>query len=43
MAAAVARLNGLFQAGMQTLQRARAGGQQTVVVQHNYVGEGGRP
>ncbi|MGH1573786.1 hypothetical protein ACRAWG_27990 [Methylobacterium sp. P31] len=42
MAGAVARLNGSFQAGMQTLQRVRAGGQQTVVVQHNYVGEGGQ-
>ncbi|SFM91833.1 hypothetical protein [Methylobacterium pseudosasicola] len=42
MAGAVARMNGSFQAGMQTLQRVRAGGQQTVVVQHNYVGEGGQ-
>jgi hypothetical protein len=42
MAGAVARLNGSFQAGMQTLQRVRAGGQQTVVVQHNYVGDGGQ-
>lgn len=41
-AAAVARMNGSFQAGMQTLQRVLAGGQQTVVVQHNYVGEGGK-
>ena len=42
MAGAVARMNGSSQAGMQTLQRVRAGGQQTVVVQHNYVGEGGQ-
>lgn len=42
MAGAVARMNGSFQAGMQTLQRVRAGGQQTVVVQHNYVGDGGQ-
>ncbi|SFM90612.1 hypothetical protein [Methylobacterium pseudosasicola] len=42
MAGAGARMNGSFQAGMQTLQRVRAGGQQTVVVQHNYVGDGGQ-
>ncbi|WP_051072340.1 hypothetical protein [Methylobacterium mesophilicum] len=42
MAGTVARLTGSFQAGMQTLQRVRAGGQQTVVVQHNYVGDGGQ-
>ena len=42
LAGATAWLNGSFQAGMQTLQRVRAGGQQTVVVQHNYVGKGGQ-
>lgn len=42
IAGAEARMNEPFQAGMQTLQRVRAGGQQTVVVQHNYVGEGGQ-
>jgi len=36
-------LNESFQAGMQTLQRVRAGGQQTVVVQHNYVGTAAKP
>jgi hypothetical protein len=40
MAGAYARLTGSFQAGMQTLQRVRSGGRQTVIVQHTYVGEG---
>jgi hypothetical protein len=42
MAGAFARLTGSYQAGMQTLQRIRSGGRQTVIVQHNHVGEGGQ-
>ncbi|MCJ2097694.1 hypothetical protein [Methylobacterium sp. E-046] len=42
MAGTVARMNGSFQAGMLTLQRMRSGGRQTVIVQHNHVGEGGQ-
>lgn len=42
MAGAFAKLTGSFQAGMQTLQRVRSGGRQTVVVQYNTVGEGGQ-
>ncbi|GJE29537.1 hypothetical protein [Methylobacterium organophilum] len=42
MAGTFARLTGSFQAGMQTLQRVRSGGRQTVVVQYNTVGEGGQ-
>ena len=42
MAGAFAKLTGSFQAGMQTLQRVRSGGRQTVVVQYNTVSEGGQ-
>lgn len=42
MAGAYARLTGSFQAGMVTLQRVRSGGRQTVIVQHNHVGDGGQ-
>ncbi|MCJ2099269.1 hypothetical protein [Methylobacterium sp. E-046] len=42
LAGAYTRLTGSYQAGMMTLQQMRSGGRQTVVVQHNYVGEGGQ-
>lgn len=42
MAGAYSRLTSTFQAGMQTLQRVRSGGRQTVIVQHNHVGQGGQ-
>lgn len=42
MAGTFARLSGSYQAGMMTLQRMRSGGRQTVIVQHNHVGEGGQ-
>ena len=42
LAGTYARLTGSFQAGMQTLQRVRSGGRQTVIVQHNHVSEGGQ-
>ena len=40
MAGAFARLTGSYQAGMQTLQRVRSGGRQTVIVQHNHISPG---
>jgi len=42
MAGAFSRLTGSYQAGMQTLQRMRSGGRQTVIVQHNHVSDGGQ-
>ncbi|MGH1570273.1 hypothetical protein ACRAWG_05910 [Methylobacterium sp. P31] len=42
LAGAMARLNGSFQAGLQTLQKVRSGGRQLVVVQHNVVQPGGQ-
>ncbi|MGH1587821.1 hypothetical protein ACRBEV_05050 [Methylobacterium phyllosphaerae] len=42
LAGAMARLNGSFQAGLQTLQKVRSGGRQVVVVQHNVVQSGGQ-
>ncbi|MGH1592288.1 hypothetical protein ACRBEV_32720 (plasmid) [Methylobacterium phyllosphaerae] len=42
MAGTFARLSGTYQAGMMTLQKVRSGGRQTVIVQHNHVGEGGQ-
>jgi len=42
LAGAMARLNGSFQAGLQTLQKVRSGGRQVVVVQHNVVQPGGQ-
>jgi len=42
LAGTYARLTGSYQAGMLTLQRMRSGGKQTVVVQHNHIGEGGQ-
>jgi hypothetical protein len=42
LAGTYARLTGSYQAGMLTLQRMRSGGRQTVIVQHNHVGEGGQ-
>lgn len=42
LAGTYARLTGSYQAGMLTLQRMRSGGRQTVVVQHNHIGDGGQ-
>lgn len=42
LANAAARLIGVFQDGMLTLQRVRGGGQQTVTVQHVQVSQGGQ-
>lgn len=42
LASTFARLAGSYQAGMLTLQRMRSGGRQTVIVQHNHVGDGGQ-
>jgi hypothetical protein len=42
LAGAVGRLMSTYQQGMMTLQRSRSGGQQTVVVQHVHVNEGGQ-
>jgi hypothetical protein len=39
---ASARMMDTYQHGLLTLQRIRSGGQQTVVVQHVNVGDGGR-
>jgi hypothetical protein len=42
LATAMARLMGAYQQGTTTLQRLRSGGQQTVVVQHVQVNDGGQ-
>ena len=39
---ASARMMDSFQSGMLTIQKVRSGGQQTVVVQHMTVSDGGR-
>ena len=39
---ASARMMDSYQHGMLTIQKVRSGGQQTVVVQHVNVGDGGR-
>src|SRR5215213_6574774 len=42
LAGAIARMSGVYQSGMTTMQRLRSGGTQRVIVQHVTVSEGGQ-